>query len=750
MSAEKAPSAATVRTIIEELTTKEKSWEFSAYGFEDYVCDANSNHQYSSSVQYTGIGYTPEELRWEAYQCMKKNGNYNEYNERVKVIAEQIRNSKKALLDQNPNAQPSTTNAFNNPSSNTGSVFAQSSSMAPTANAGVFGPSTTPSTTRNVFGTGNTSGSVFGTGNSSGNSSGSVFAKTNTPGAGSVFGPSITTTGSVFGTNDSSGSVFGKPTAPSTTGSVFGTSGTTTGSVFGKPTAPSTTGNVFGTPSTTTGNVFGTGNSSGNTAGSVFGTSNSSGNVFGKPATNVFGTGPGGSTIGTTPSTTNNVFNQPTISTPPSVNVQTPLVNTPLQPAPPADTANTNGTIQANPTGTQIPATTAPPSFPPSTGPSTTATFPPAANVTSTKTNVSPLNQLVDQLTEEARLAFSSDRFSLNGIPETPPPPQLNYDACVRRNFLTVVWGETCTFYILYNMATNCMNNNMAFAPFDFADLDFSAFERNFASTSAKLFDLRSSNGSLKSGYNMLPAVSDHGGLPGDSYEDLLLVMNGSPEMQSERPDVIMPSYGMTVTLPVNHSTHGTESHILQAQRMLLQAQQQHMMASKMQQQHQQQQQQQMIPKMSNDMYNIPSIARAPCRTENCQLCFHGIAYFLNRRDRNLNYESPGCREMSIAILACLQLHDPKEWYTLKDDIYPFLHSHMHLFPQNSKKRSPERQIQDSLSHNKKYFNSARRLAHCNGCWQMAPSYLGFLGATLPEFKGRKNSQSYEITSEAQ
>lgn len=93
-------------------------------------------------------------------------------------------------------------------------------------------------------------------------------------------------------------------------------------------------------------------------------------------------------------------------------------------------------------------------------------------------------------------------------------------------------------------------------------------------------------------------------------------------------------------------------------------------------------------------------------------------------------------REMSIAILACLQLHDPKEWYTLKDDIYPVLHSHMHLFPQNSKKRAPERQIQDSLSHNKKYFNSARRLAHCNGCWQITPSYLQFLANSINEFKG--------------
>jgi len=116
------------------------------------------------------------------------------------------------------------------------------------------------------------------------------------------------------------------------------------------------------------------------------------------------------------------------------------------------------------------------------------------------------------------------------------------------------------------------------------------------------------------------------------------------------------------------------------------------------------------------------------CKSKNCYLCTHGIVSLLDSEDVNLNPKSLGCREVVLAILSYLTLRHPKDWYTLNQDIYPLLLTHSNFIPQKShNKRSIKRALQDTLSHNRRYFKSARKELNQNGRWKLTKMYRKWL-----------------------
>ncbi|PRP77548.1 hypothetical protein PROFUN_14232 [Planoprotostelium fungivorum] len=116
------------------------------------------------------------------------------------------------------------------------------------------------------------------------------------------------------------------------------------------------------------------------------------------------------------------------------------------------------------------------------------------------------------------------------------------------------------------------------------------------------------------------------------------------------------------------------------------------------------------------------------CKDSSCYLCTHGIQSLLDSEDQNLNSKSLGCREVVLAILSYLTLRHPKNWYTLNQDIYPLLLTHSHYIPQKSHhKRTIKRALQDTLSHNRRYFKSARKELNQNGRWKLTKMYRKWL-----------------------
>ncbi|PRP89449.1 hypothetical protein PROFUN_01312 [Planoprotostelium fungivorum] len=119
--------------------------------------------------------------------------------------------------------------------------------------------------------------------------------------------------------------------------------------------------------------------------------------------------------------------------------------------------------------------------------------------------------------------------------------------------------------------------------------------------------------------------------------------------------------------------------------------------------------------------------AKSKCFNHNCLLCTFGVAHFLNRLDGDINWRKPGRREIAIAIMSLLEVTQRLEWYSLKTDIYPALEAHLHLFQMNLSERSPQRQIHDSMAHNKKYFISGKETVQRNGLWRLSKEYRTFL-----------------------
>lgn len=117
-------------------------------------------------------------------------------------------------------------------------------------------------------------------------------------------------------------------------------------------------------------------------------------------------------------------------------------------------------------------------------------------------------------------------------------------------------------------------------------------------------------------------------------------------------------------------------------------------------------------------------------RCNSCDMCRQGISFFLCKTDPDTNWRAPGRKEMALAILSYLQVTKGQEWYSLRDDIYPLLESHLHLYPDNTSERSPQRQLHDTMAHNKKHFRSGKGITRRNGLWQLSHKYRKYLEIT--------------------
>ncbi|PRP72830.1 hypothetical protein PROFUN_15289 [Planoprotostelium fungivorum] len=108
-----------------------------------------------------------------------------------------------------------------------------------------------------------------------------------------------------------------------------------------------------------------------------------------------------------------------------------------------------------------------------------------------------------------------------------------------------------------------------------------------------------------------------------------------------------------------------------------------------------------------------------PCK--GCLLCdeSHGVSFFL---EQILDIHHTGNKEMAIAMFAYLEYTTPKEWYTLKVDLYPILESHWHSLNWKNSSRTRYRQLQDSLAHNRGIFESAHDQYGTHGSWRLTSS----------------------------
>ncbi|PRP86662.1 hypothetical protein PROFUN_05141 [Planoprotostelium fungivorum] len=121
----------------------------------------------------------------------------------------------------------------------------------------------------------------------------------------------------------------------------------------------------------------------------------------------------------------------------------------------------------------------------------------------------------------------------------------------------------------------------------------------------------------------------------------------------------------------------------------------------------------------------VKKVQKARCNS--CEMCREGISFFLCKTDPDTNSRSPGRKEMALAILSYLHVTKGQEWYSLRDDIYPILESHLHLYPDNASERSPHRQLHDTMAHNKKHFQSGKGTTRRNGLWQLSAKYRKYL-----------------------
>jgi len=343
-----------VNTVKQDMETWQKSgqWAFSCYSVA------------KDCPSIPGLlDYSQEELRYEAYTCLKSSGNLNEYTNKITQLNQEFNNKRNLLANPDSNLRQVLVKLYNKQpigdytlGSGQGSIFSSNSTGGGgglfggnTGSTGMFGNSSAPATAsgNSIFGGSNQTpqtagGSLFGGSAVFGGSAApntaavapSIFGGSTTQtnnqsfgggGGSSIFGGASSTGsggGSIFG----GGAAFGQPAAadtaaapaagtsifsqPSGGGGLFSGSQATTAaaqpassSIFGQPATAAAAGG-FGAPATTaTVSPF----SSQTNTGGIFGGGSSG--TFGSqaaastPQSGIFGTAAASNTTPSTSST---------------------------------------------------------------------------------------------------------------------------------------------------------------------------------------------------------------------------------------------------------------------------------------------------------------------------------------------------------------------------------------------------------------------------------------------------------------
>jgi len=102
----------------------------------------------------------------------------------------------------------------------------------------------------------------------------------------------------------------------------------------------------------------------------------------------------------------------------------------------------------------------------------------------------------------------------------------------------------------------------------------------------------------------------------------------------------------------------------------------------------------------------------AKCELKSCCLCEMGPV------------DTPGWREMFIVLFQCIYENNPSkdEWLHLPTDVYEFLDSHWHLLNKGKPQCDHRKTLQDTLSHNPKFFEHGNAVFGKTGYWRLKES----------------------------